>query len=458
MAQGVFQTRQARYGAYASLYIVILIAVLAIINWLANRYDKSYDTTSNKQYSLSDQTIKIVKGLKQDVTIMYFDRTEGFQSAKDLLERYSALSPKLSVEYIDGVKKPQIARQYGVRTAGTTIVKTGAKTQEAHSLTEEEVTSALIRVLKEGVKDVCFISGAGEPSVDESDETGYSGAKEILEKNNYKVQTINIVEKPQIPPTCSVVVDAGAKYDYPQPVVDALKKFVEGGGHAIFMLQPPLDDGKNKIADNKALMEVLAGWGVTANRDQVIDTSNVGGLYGLGPEVALATKYETHPIVRDMRGSAAAFAITRSLTTKSADKTNVEKLVSTSPNSIATTQLSGAARKIDPTKSKEDSYAVAAAGTYRTGETGKEGRFVVVGSSDWVANYVLRFAGNRDLFLNMMSWLSNDEDLISIRPKDQADRRIELTRSQMIMVRSVSQFLIPMFVVMAGILVWWKRR
>lgn len=458
MTTGFMASRQARYGAYATTYIVIIIAVLATINWLANRYPKSVDLTSNKQYSVSDQTIKIVKGLNKDVTISYFDRTESFQQAKDLLERYSALSPKLQVEYIDPFKKPQLARQYGVRTTGTTIVRTADKSQEARTVTEEEVTSALIRVLKEGVKTACFLSGAGEPSVDDSSENGYAGAKETLEKNNYTVQTISIMEKPEIPATCNVVVAAGAKYDYPQPVVDALKKFVEGGGHALFMLQPPLDDGKNKIAENKALNDMLAGWGVTANRDQVVDTSGIGGLYGLGPEVALASRYETHPIVREMKGSATAFAITRSLEVKPGDKTSVEKLVSTSKNSVATTQLSGASRKIDPSKAKEDSFTVAAAGNYRTGEQGKEGRFVVVGSSDWAANYVLRFAGNRDLFLNMMNWLSMDEDLISIRPKDPADRRIQLTRSQMVMVRSVSQFMIPALIILAGIMVWWRRR
>jgi len=455
MMKGFTASRATRYSAYFAAYLVIVIAVLATLNWLANQHNKTFDFTANKQYTLSDQTIKVVNGLKQDVTVMYFDRSTGFGAAKDLLDRYDKLSNKLKVDYEDPFKKPQLAKQYGIRQTGTTLIKVGDRTQEARSLSEEEVTGALIRALKTGTKTACFTTGAGEPAIDDSGDPGYSGVKDILEKENYKVQPINIVEKPEIPQECTIVVAAGAKYDYPQPVVDAMKKFVEGGGRGIFMLQPPLDDGKNKIADNKALVDMLAGWGVTANRDQVLDTSGIGGLYGLGPEVALASKYETHPIVREMKGTATAFAITRSLDTKSVDKSNPEKLVSTTKNSIATTQLSGATRRIDPSKAKEDSFAVAAAGTYK-GE--KEGRYVVVGCSDWIANYVLRFAGNRDLFLNMMNWLSNDEDLISIRPKDPEDRRIQLTRSQMMMVRTVSQFLLPLAVILGGIFVWWRRR
>jgi ABC-type uncharacterized transport system involved in gliding motility auxiliary subunit len=245
-------------------------------------------------------------------------------------------------------------------------------------------------------------------------------------------------------------------------VVDALKNYIEKGGRGLFMLDPPLDAGKDKIAANDGLMKVLSGWGVTLNKDQVLDTSGIGGLYGLGPEVALANKYGTHPIVKEMKGSATAFAIVRSLDVKAGPNTSVETIVSTTNNSFATTQLSGKERKVDLSKGERKSFPVAAAGTYRVPATGsevaKEGRFVVVGSSDWAANYVLRFAANRDFFLNIVSWLSNDEDLISIRPKEPEDRRIQLTRAQMMMVRLVSQFVIPLIVILAGILVWLKRR
>src|SRR5215831_20397029 len=104
------KSRTTQYGAYAAVYILVIVAVLGAINFLANRYDKSYDATANKQFSLAEQTIKVVKGLKNDVTITYFDEQTRFPTAKDLLDRYSALSPKLHVEYIDPVKKPQQAK------------------------------------------------------------------------------------------------------------------------------------------------------------------------------------------------------------------------------------------------------------------------------------------------------------------------------------------------------------
>jgi ABC-type uncharacterized transport system involved in gliding motility auxiliary subunit len=184
----------------------------------------------------------------------------------------------------------------------------------------------------------------------------------------------------------------------------------------------------------------------------------IGQLAGLGPQVALVTKYDSQPIVNDMKGSATGFPLSRSLDTKNGDKTTVEKLFDTSESSLATTKLNSSS--VDPSdpKNKKGPLTLAAAGTYRTGKENSQGRFVVVGSSQWAANSFLRFNGNRDLALNAMNWLSSDEDLISIRPKEPEDRRITMTKAQMNWVRITSQFLFPLAVVIAGFSVWWRRR
>src|ERR1043165_2230176 len=100
------KARQTKYGAY----LVVIILVLGGANWLANRHNKSFDLTSNKRFSLSDQTVKVVKGLNRDVKITYFDKTSEFPRARDVLDRYGNLSTKLSVDYVDPDKKPQLAK------------------------------------------------------------------------------------------------------------------------------------------------------------------------------------------------------------------------------------------------------------------------------------------------------------------------------------------------------------
>jgi ABC-type uncharacterized transport system involved in gliding motility auxiliary subunit len=440
------------------MYIVVVFAIITVANVLGNRYNKSYDSTSNKRYSLSEQTAKIVKGLKQDATISYYDQSTKFQGAKDQLEQYANLSPKVHVEYVDVDKNPQLAREAGIKNYGTTIVKIGAKKEDAKSLTEEGITGAFIRNLKNTTRTVCFVTGSGEHQIEDSERSGYSRFKDLLSKDDYEAKSISLLQKAEVPADCTVVVIGGPTGDYQQPEVDALKKFVEAGGRALIMLDPPLKIGRSEISDNDALTALLASWGVTLQKDLILDLNPIGQLAGLGPQVALVTTYATQPIVSEMKGTATGFPLARSMDVKNEGKSSVEKMFSSSDSSLATTKLNSP--DIDPNdpKNKKGPLTIAAAGSYNTGKENSQGRFVVIGSSAWAANSFLNFNGNKDLALNTMNWLSSDEDLISIRPKPPEDRRVTMTRSQMNVVRITSQFVLPLIVIFAGVSVWWRRR
>jgi len=454
----LLKARQTKYAAYATVYILVVVCGIVIANILANRYNKSYDATSNKRYSLSDQTAKIVKGLKQDATITYYDQSTRFDHAKDLLDQYKNLSPKVHVDYVDPDKKPQEAREAGIKDYGTAIVQVGMKKENAKSMTEEGVTGAIIRDLKSNTRTVCFVAGSGEHQIDDSERSGYSRFKDLLGKDNYEAKSIDLLQKAEVPNDCTVLVVGGPTRDYQQPEVDAIKKYVEDGGRALLMLDPPLKIGRSEIADNDALTTLLQNWGVTVDKDLILDLNPIGQLAGLGPQVALVTSYESQPIVSGLKGTATGFPLSRSIEIKNGDKTSIQKLFDSSTSSLATSNLNSASVDPQDPKNKKGPLTLAAAGTYNTGKQDSQGRFVVVGSASWPANSFINFNGNSDLALNIIDWLGSDEDLISIRPKEQEDRRITMTRAQQILVRNTSQFLLPLIAVVAGISVWWKRR
>jgi ABC-type uncharacterized transport system involved in gliding motility auxiliary subunit len=471
------KARQTKYGAYVAVYILVIVAVLGMANFLANRYDKSYDSTANKQFSLSDQTVKAVKGLKKDVAVSYFGETAQFPQARDLLGRYAGLSPRLKVDYIDPVKKPQLARAAGVRQEGTIVVDTGTRKENAKSLTEEEITGALIRSLKGGERKVCFLGGSGEHALDDTAGGGFSTLKEALERNNYKTSSFNPVQpgatpaagsapvigqvqqaKVDIPGDCTVLVSGGPKLGYSPAEAAAIKTYVENGGSALFLLDTPVRIGPQEGAENPELVKLLADWGVTMNADLAIDNSGIGQIFNLGPEVAMVTNYESQPIVRDFKdGVPTAIPLSRTLKVNGNPKVTVDKLMSTTDSSFAVTSVQG---PVDPKKGIKGPLALAAAGTYNTGKPGSSGRFVVFGSSQWAVNNFLgsRQVANRDLALNTLNWLSADEDLISIRPKETEDRRLNISGNRMSLIFWWSVVLLPLSVVGAGLMVWWRRR
>jgi ABC-type uncharacterized transport system involved in gliding motility auxiliary subunit len=475
MAFRWLKARQTKYTVYASAYILVVLAVLVAVNFLADRYDKSYDSTANKQFSLSDQTIKVAKGLKNDVQMTYFGPQAEFRAARDTLDRYSGLSPRLRVTYVDPERKPQVAKAAGYRADSVVIVESGARRESAKSLSEEEISGALIRSLKSDERTVCVLSAAGESSIDETDASGYSIFKQLLERDNYKVRTETLrpaaadTSKPlaigqapttvsvAVPKDCTVLIVAGPKSDYPTPVVSAFKSYVEAGGRALFLLDTPLRlGGSEPLTENEELVKLLADWGVAANKDLVLDLSGVGRIVGLGPEIPFILRYEPHAITQPLTNIPTAYPLARSLETLPSSKATLSKLVTTTEDSVATSSI-GPRGAVDPSKGKKGPLTLSIAGTLNSTP---QGRFVVVGTSSAAQNRMVgaRAVGNRDLMVNIVNWLSSDEELISIRPKPPEDRPLNMTTRKLTATFWLSVVVFPLAVVGFGLITWWRRR
>jgi len=344
-----------------------------------------------------------------------------------------------------------------LRFPGTAYVEIGTRREEAKSLNEEGITGAFLKDLK-GVRKVCIVSGSQEHALDQTDGNGLSKFKTLLERDNYQVQSVTLIDKTAVPNDCNVVLVAGPQADYTANEVTALKTYVEGGGRVMFLLDPPLDFGREHISDNPGLSKLLEDWGVTGDKDLVLEENPMGQLFGFGPEIPLVSSYESHPIVSDLKNTFTGFPVARSLSIKNTDKSTVTKLFSTSDRAIATTKLTtNEVNPSDPTN-KKGPFTLGAAGTYNTGKPNNPGRFVVIGSSGFLTNGMIGFQGNRDLAVNAVNWFSSDEDLISIRPKEAEDRRLNATQRQMNVFAYTDLLAIPLMVIVAGVSIFLKRR
>ena len=321
--------REAKYGATAAVYVIVIIAVLVMINWLANRYNKTYDATANKRYTLSEQTDKIIKDLKGDATITYIDQTAKFDQAKALLDRYANLSPKIHIKYVDYVKNPTVARSFNLKFPGTAYVDVNGKREEARSFTEEGITGAFIRAIKGGTKEVCFVQGSGEHSLDESGSSGLSRLKDALSKENYTAKAVSLLARRRtFPRTARFWSSQVPRYDHQPGETAAIQKYIENGGRGMFLLDPPLQMGRETISKNEPIEKMLASWGVSLDNNLVLEVNPMGQLLGVGPEVPLITNYGTQAIVSELH-SATAFPLAQSMNIANSGKSTVEKLFST---------------------------------------------------------------------------------------------------------------------------------
>jgi gliding motility-associatede transport system auxiliary component len=480
------RARQLRYGSNTAVLVLAVLGILGAVNYVANRRDKRWDLTKGQRYSLSDQTKKILEGLKQDVTITYFQRKTDVAPSQDRMKTFQAVSPRIKVEFVDPIQSPARAQEYDVRGPWPVlVVERGSKRERITNDSEQDLTNALIKVTRDSRKTVCFAEGEGERDIDDSGERGFSGAKAALGRSQYETQKVLLVREGKVPAACTVLVVGAPERDLLPQVTDAVRAYVRQGGKALLLAEPEM-----KVATPN-LVGLLKEWNLEAGPDVVVDVSGMGQLFGTGPITPIVgPPYPYHEITKDFRVMT-AFHTARSL---EAGKGTIEgvtaqNLLETSPASWAETDLTlkepiemnegkdrkgpvplGAVATVRvlpsplPSAAPPASPAALPSPSPSSGAEGEaqekkaEGRVAAFGDADFASNQLLAFQGNQDLFLNTVAWLAQDPDLISIRPKEPDDQRMFLTQQQQWNVSMLALVLLPGLFVVLGISAWWRRR
>jgi ABC-type uncharacterized transport system involved in gliding motility auxiliary subunit len=467
-----FAGRNARFGTLAAASVVVVLAILVAINYLGTRHNRRFDLTAAKQFELSDQTKKVLHDLKEPVKVTVFARTEEFQRFRDRLDEYSYQSKLLQVEYVDPEKQPALAQRFGVTALGTVVFEYRGRTEKATSDGEQELTNALIKVILGRQPKVYFTQGHGERDTTSADRTGFNGITSSLTSSNFVVDKVVLAQQNAVPADADVLIIAGPRTDFLPPEIDMLKTYLAKGGKLFLMLDPVIEADKPKPL---LLQALLKEWAVQAGDDLVIDVSGMGRLIGTDASVPVAASYPPHPITQNFN-LLTAFPLTRSMTPVQGgvNGRTAQTIVETSERSWGETNLkeiaSGQLKKDPDDKPGPVSIAAAVSGPATAppqpktpqppGETPKtpETRLAAFGSSSFARNDSVGIQGNRDLFLNTVNWLAQQENLIAIRPRDPEDRRITLTADQERRIFYLTVLIVPGLILLAGVQTWWRRR
>lgn len=470
----IFNRRQTRYGTMAAASVLIVLGILVAVNYIGVRQNKRWDLTSSKQFSLSDQTRGVLSKLDSRLDVLVFAKELDFQEWQDRLKEYSYASKQVSAQYIDPDKKPAVARQNQVQQYGTVVFAYKGRTERVTSNSEQDLTNGIIKVVSGQQKKVYFTQGHGERDAASQQRDGYNGVSTALGRENYAVDKVVLAQTNQVPDDAMVVVVAGPKTDFFQGEIDALKKYLSKSGKLLLELDPP-----DKL-DGPSLTSLIAlarEWGIDVGDGVVVDTSGIGRLIGTDESVPVAATYPQHPIT-DRFNLLTAFPLARPVLPASGSVAGghvAQTVVQTSERSWAESDVkalltTGAVRFDESKGDRQGPVSIAAAVTApgtssespKPGDTADapkpEVRVVVIGDSDFAANSGLGIQGNRDLFMNIVGWLSQQENLIAIRPKEPEDRRLTLTSAQQTNVAWLVLVLIPCFTFGAGVYTWWRRR
>lgn len=467
-----FDSRQARYGTLAASSVLIVFGILVAVNFIGKRQHKRWDLTAAKQFSLSDQSRNVVSKLDAPLDVMVFARDSESQPLKDRWQEYAYSSNQIKTTYIDPDKQPAIAQQNQIQQYGTMVLNYKGRTDRITANSEQDITGSIIKLVSGQQRKVYFTSGHGEKDTVSTERDGYNGAVDALKRENYAVETIVLAQKPTVPDDASVVVVAGPKVDFFAPEVDALKAYLGKGGKLLLMLDPP---DRPESAPLTNLIALAHEWGIDLGNNVVVDVSGMGQLFGASEAVPVAASYPSHPLTQRFR-TLTAYPLARSVDAVSGGVNGhtAQPLVETSPQSWAESDFkalaAGTPIKMDEGQDKPGPISLAAAVSAPVApatpppadapDTPKpETRVVVFGDSDFAGNSTAAIPGNRDLFMNALGWLSQQENLISIRPKQADDRRFDpIPASTQAAVIYSSWLFMPIIVLGLGVLNWWRRR
>jgi ABC-type uncharacterized transport system involved in gliding motility auxiliary subunit len=467
-----FQRRNARYGALASASVLIVLGILVAVNYVSTRQNKRWDLTANRQYSLSEQTVKLLQGLDAPVKFLVFDQAGNLERFRPRLDEFAYQSKQVSVEYIDADRRPVQAKEYEIQTYGTIVVEYMGRRERVTMDSEQDITNALIKVLNPAEKRVYFLAGHGEKDpADTNERTGYSAIVDGLRRDNYQWEKLVLAQTNSIPENATVLVIAGPTTDLLESEVELLRGYLAKQGKLLVMMDPP---DLKQPRPLPRLTTLLRDWGVNVTDSIVVDVS---GLTNVATVPVAAPPYPNH-VITDRFNLITMFPMARAVTAAegaSAEHT-AQPFVQTTPRAWAEVNLASLETPdaLKPDADKGDiagpvslAVAVATPAKVETPPAGaKEGeeqrspetRVAVFGDSDFVANAYLGIEGNGDLFMNTVNWLAQQESLIAIRPREASDRRLTMTANHVTGMFWLSVVLIPAAVLGAGIFTWWRRR
>ncbi len=479
-AAGMRRTTQAR--ASLLLVAVAMVGILVALNYILSRHPVRFDLTSNKRYTLAVQTLDALAQLKQDVNASMFitkKRQTGTEAevfrAQQLLEEYAKKSTHFHFKVVDTDKEVAEAKRMGIHEYNTVVFENGENRKDVLPRDyvtyafngrrpmpkfqgEGAFTEALLRMSDTAHPVFYLTQGHGERELASPEPDGLKTFKDMLERQNYTVKTLNLLSGTKIPEDATALAVLGPSRAFPPAEAQAIRDYLKRGGKLILCLDP-LDNVTHQMITATGLEPILRDFGIKFGNDVVVDTTSY-----YFPDVSqVVPQYSSHEIVAKLSESriSTVMPFSRSVQKAKPELSNVTQSVflQTTDKGWGEVNLKEKPLKYDAGADTKGPASLAMACEWAPPElAGKKSRVVVYGSSSFLTNQFVRVLADLDLGLNAFSWAAEDEKKISVHPKEEDVRPLNLSNVGFNLIKCLTVVLMPLSVLVAGGLIWYRRR
>ncbi len=431
------------------VFVLLFLVAMGLLHWLSREHSLRFDWTGTGRHSLSAASIAATERLKGPVKITAFASPRGGirPRIQEMVGRYQRYKPDIELRIVDPDESPNEVRAAGVQHEGELILQhadANERIAPPSRLDEEAFTNALTRLGHRGERWIVFLSGHGERSPDRQANFDLSTWAGELHKRGFKTRALALTESPQIPANTAILVIAGPRVRLLPGEVREIQKYLERGGNLLWLADPGPLQGLDPVSEALGV-EFLPGI--------VVDPSSQA-ITGNATAIVVAN-YGAHPVVRDFR-DATLFPQSGALFLHAPKEWQGTTLLDTRASAWLETSSLAIPITFDKGKDIRGPVTLAVALTRELNK--RQQRVAVVADGDFLSNTFLANAGNLDLGLSLVNWLSQDDAYVSIPVRAARDRRLELSQTAQITIVCVFLLGLPLALIGGGVWVWWRRR
>jgi ABC-type uncharacterized transport system involved in gliding motility auxiliary subunit len=439
----------------SGVFLLLFITLLVLLAWLSQRYPVTIDMSSNQRNSLSQETVRLLENVDAEIEVTLFITpiNERKPALEKLFKRYRQLQPKIRVQSLNPELHPDLLRTHDIRYDGEVLLQYRGRSEKITQISEANVSNAIQRLLRQGERWLVFLQGHGERNPYRETNHDYSSFAGQLASMGYTIENLNLTQTSSIPENTDVLVLASPKVPMLPGEVDLLRAYLERGGNLLWLADPEqTTDGLERIMDLLTI-EFLPGIIVDPN-SQLLGLNRV--------DFALASEYPRHPVTENI-DAISLFPQAQAIEFHGDEETweKLNFLRSSDASWNETGEMKGQIYNGDHDDEINGplnlGLTLSSSQESDTGEIINQ-RIAIVGDADFISNSYLGNGANLDIGINIINWLSHDDNLISINPRPAPDTRLELSKNEQIVISFTFLLILPGLLFGFGLRIWLKRR